>query len=76
MSLTLSEQEINAIKTIFHQFDKNNNGYIEKKELQSLSIALNNPLSPAELSDFFKAIDKDNSSQIAWDEFIKYWSLK
>jgi Ca2+-binding EF-hand superfamily protein len=76
MSLTLSEQEINTIKTIFHQFDRNNNGYIERKELQLLSNALNNPLSPAELSDFFRAIDKDNSSQIAWDEFIKYWSLK
>lgn len=76
MSLTFSEQEINAIKTIFHQFDRNNNGYIEKKELHSLSIALNNPLSPAELSDFFKAIDKDNSSQITWQEFIQYWTLK
>jgi len=76
MSLTFSEQEINAIKTIFHQFDRNNNGYIERKELHSLSIALNNPLSPAELSDFFKAIDKDNSSQITWQEFIQYWALK
>ena len=76
MSLTFSEQEINAIKTIFNQFDKNKNGYIEKKELQTLSIALNDTLSPAELSDFFRAIDKDNSSQIAWEEFIKYWSLK
>lgn len=76
MSLTFSEQEINAIKTIFHQFDRNNNGYIERKELHSLSIALNNPLSPAELSDFFKAIDKDNSSQITWQEFIQYWILK
>lgn len=76
MSLTFSEQEMNFIKTIFHQFDRNNNGYIERKELHSLSIALNNPLSPAELSDFFKAIDKDNSSQITWQEFIQYWILK
>ena len=76
MSITLSEQEIECIKNIFNQFDKNKNGYIEKKELQTLVIALNNPLSSAELMDFLKAIDKDNSGQITWEEFIQYWSSK
>jgi|TARA_B110000967_G_C18716366_1_gene475340 Ca2+-binding EF-hand superfamily protein len=76
MSITLSEQEIEFIKNIFNQFDRNKNGHIEKKELQTLAIALNDPLSQAELMDFFKAIDKDNSSQITWEEFIQYWSSK
>ena len=31
------------IKEIFHQFDRNNNNSIDKKELNALSIALNNP---------------------------------
>jgi len=53
---------------------KNKNGTIGKTELAALSIALNNPLSPAELSDLFKQFDKDNSSQISWDEFICYWN--
>ena len=61
------------IQKIFDQFDKNNSGTIDRKELHSLSIALNNPLSPAELQDFFKAIDKDNSGLITWREFINYW---
>ena len=64
------------IKTIFKQFDKNNNNTIEKVELQNLAIALNDPLSPAELTDFFKNIDTDNSNQITFEEFIKYWSEK
>ena len=76
MSITLSEQEIEFIKNIFNQFDRNKNGHIEKKELQTLAIALNDPLSQSELMDFFKAIDKDNSSQITWEEFIQYWSSK
>jgi Ca2+-binding EF-hand superfamily protein len=71
---TLSEQETESIKNIFNQFDKNKNGTIGKTELAALSIALNNPLSPAELSDLFKQFDKDNSSQISWDEFICYWN--
>jgi len=30
-------------------------------------------LSPAELHDFMRAFDKDNSSSISWEEFIDYW---
>ena len=62
------------IKEIFNQFDRNNNNTIEKKELRSLSIALNNPLTPAELQDFVHSIDTDKSNTITWEEFIKYWS--
>ena len=67
------EKNKERIKQIFDQFDKNKNGYIDKKELGTLSAALNDPLSPAELHDFFKNVDKDKSGKISWDEFIKYW---
>tara|TARA_B110001450_G_C17362309_1_gene376077 strand:- start:129 stop:362 length:234 start_codon:yes stop_codon:yes gene_type:complete len=73
MSQTLTNDEIEYIKQIFNQFDKNNNGSIDKKELNTLSIALNEPLSPADLHDFMRAVDKDNSGNISWEEFIKYW---
>ena len=61
------------IKQIFKQFDKNKNGCIDKKELYSLSNALNNTLSPAELSDLFKNFDEDASGEISWEEFINFW---
>ena len=61
------------IKQIFNQFDKDKSGYINKNELASLSIALNDPLSNAELHDFFRDVDEDNSGKISWEEFIKYW---
>ena len=69
----LTNDEVDHIKQIFNQFDKNKNGSIDKKELYTLSIALNNQLSPAELQDFMSAFDKDNSSSISWEEFIDYW---
>ena len=68
----LTEEDA-RIKQIFNQFDKNKNNTIDKKELSTLAIALNDPLSPAELQDFFKCLDKDNSSTITWEEFIEYW---
>jgi Ca2+-binding EF-hand superfamily protein len=70
----LSNEEIARIKSIFNQFDKNKNGTIGRLELATLSIALNNPLSQAELSDFFKQIDENNNGIVSWDEFIRYWN--
>tara|TARA_B110000967_G_C18746910_1_gene490705 strand:+ start:331 stop:549 length:219 start_codon:yes stop_codon:yes gene_type:complete len=60
------------IKTIFDRFDKDKNGCINKKELNSFTIALNKYLSPAELSDLFKNFDEDNSGKISWKEFANY----
>jgi len=61
------------IKKIFDQFDKDKDGYINKKELNNLASALDNQLSPAELQDLFRDLDIDNSGKITWEEFIKYW---
>lgn len=61
------------IKLIFNQFDKDKNGYINLVELRTLSIALNNPMSRAELADTFREFDEDGSGKISWDEFIKFW---
>jgi Ca2+-binding EF-hand superfamily protein len=72
---TFSKEQILKIKNVFTQFDKNKNETIEKNELNSLAMALNNPLSPAELYDFFGAIDVDMSGVITWDEFINYWCV-
>tara|TARA_B100000795_G_scaffold60163_1_gene40245 strand:+ start:3328 stop:3555 length:228 start_codon:yes stop_codon:yes gene_type:complete len=66
-------EEITAIKRIFKQFDSDNDGFINRRELGTLAIALNDPLTPAELADFFKSIDTDNSGKITWNEFITYW---
>lgn len=70
----LSNEEIERIKSVFNQFDKNKNDTIEKTELKTLSIALNDPLSQAELFDFFRQIDENNNGIISWDEFIRYWN--
>jgi Ca2+-binding EF-hand superfamily protein len=69
----LTNDEVDRIRQIFNQFDKNKNGSIDKKELYTLCIAIGNQLSPAELHDLMTTFDKDNSSSISWEEFIDYW---
>ena len=66
-------EQLASIQQIFEQFDRNKNGSIDRNELQNLCIALNDPLSSAELFDFFKNIDTDKSGEISWEEFIDYW---
>tara|TARA_B110001452_G_scaffold264383_1_gene267304 strand:+ start:3727 stop:3954 length:228 start_codon:yes stop_codon:yes gene_type:complete len=66
-------EEIAAITKIFHQFDSDKDGFINRRELGTLAIALNDPLTPAELTDFFNTFDTDNSGKITWNEFITYW---
>jgi Ca2+-binding EF-hand superfamily protein len=67
-------KKMEKLRQIFDRFDKNKNGYINKKELCTLAIALDDPLSTAELHDFFSKVDVDNSGKISWEEFVKYWS--
>ena len=71
--MSLSEPEVDGIRQIFDQFDRDKDSTINIEELAKLAIALNNPLPPAELLDFFRNIDTDKSGKITWSEFIKYW---
>jgi|TARA_B110000495_G_C22916270_1_gene535242 Ca2+-binding EF-hand superfamily protein len=50
----LTNDEVDRIKQIFNQFDRNKNGSIDKKELYTLSIALNDPLS--RVTGFYESI--------------------
>lgn len=67
--------KMERLREIFDQFDRDNSGHINKKELGNLSSALNDPLTPAELHDFFNKVDVDKSGKISWDEFFKYWTF-
>ncbi len=70
----LTEEAIKAIKKIFNEYDLNENGTIEKNELNNLCRALGDPLTKSELECALYELDKNNSGKIEWEEFIAYWS--
>ena len=72
--MNIPSEQLENITKIFYQFDKNKNNTIDKKELKTLSAALNTTLSNAELLDFFKEFDNDKSGFITLEEFINYWN--
>ena len=72
--ILLDEKTIRAIKKVFNYYDKNNDGLIDKNELNNLCRNLGDPLTKAELDCALYELDKNNSGKIEWEEFIYYWS--
>ena len=69
----IKDETTEEARKIFKRFDRDKNNTMEKKELSNLSIALGNPLSPAEVQDLLVSLDTNNSNTITWDEFIPFW---
>ena len=69
-----------SLKEAFKIFDKNKNGYIEAKELKSVTTTLGSMLTDEEFDEFWREADINNDGKLDYEEFIKimsqYWILK
>ncbi len=68
-----------ALKEAFKIFDKNKNGYIEAKELRSVTTTLGQRLTDEEFQEFWNEADQNGDGKLDYNEFIKimlqYWKL-
>lgn len=62
---------LKALKEAFKIFDKNRNGYIEAKELKSVTTTLGQTLTEEEFAEFWKEADKNHDGKLDYEEFIK-----
>ena len=66
-----------ALKEAFKIFDKNKNGYIEAKELRSVTTTLGQRLTDEEFQEFWNEADQNGDGKLDYNEFIKimlqYW---
>ena len=70
----LTEEIISTIRVIFNEYDKNNDGRIERTEFKSLCEALGERLTQSELDEAMFLLDSNDSGKIELEEFIQYWT--
>jgi len=64
---------IKLIATVFKNFDKDNDGFIELKELQAFSKELGSEFNPEEAKKMIKIMDVNKDGKISLEEFIGWW---
>lgn len=60
------------IKRLFQKWDKNNDGWISRDELERVFVELEADMSKAELQLMFNAADRDRNGKIDIDEFVEW----
>jgi Ca2+-binding EF-hand superfamily protein len=72
----LSEDEILEIKEAFDLFDVDKSGFIDKSELKSALNNLGIDNRNHTLNAMMKDLDKDNSGQVSFNEFLDMMTAK
>jgi Ca2+-binding EF-hand superfamily protein len=69
----LTNEQLNAIRQAFDQFDTDKSGYLEVSELGALSSQLGEELEGDELEEAMRALDSSGDSKVDFAEFIAWW---
>lgn len=70
------EDQQKQIRQAFKVFDRDGNGYIDKKELRRALKSLGEPLSESELSMMMSDADINGDGKIDYEEFVRMWTQK
>ena len=66
---SFTEDEVQNLKEIFDLFDKEQAGFIEIKDLETIMGSLQR--DPNEVREFVENIDPKSNGKITFDEFLK-----
>ena len=64
------------MKKCFDTFDVDGSGFIDRAELSKLLGDMGGSYSDAEIALIFEHVDSDNSGQINFLEFLKWWAAR
>eukprot|EP00092_Neocalanus_flemingeri_P064491 GFUD01078270.1.p1 GENE.GFUD01078270.1~~GFUD01078270.1.p1 ORF type:complete len:149 (-),score=68.59 GFUD01078270.1:71-517(-) len=59
------------LREAFKIFDRDRDGYIDMKELKSVTNMLGNMLTKEEVDEFMAEADQDGNGKLDYDEFVK-----
>lgn len=62
--------KIEELRQAFQNIDKDNNGYISKKEFKELMKSMGEDLSRSELKEVMAGADNNDDGKISYEEFV------
>ena len=66
----------NLAMVVFNKYDKDQDGFVDKNELQHLCMEMGTRLSDDELNLAVKILDTDGDDKIEFTEFKKWWDTE
>lgn len=71
MSISTLYCRVAAVRRVFHQFDKDGNGEIDRGELEAVYKEMRVFVTAYDIDKIIKKADRDGSQTINYDEFIR-----
>lgn len=69
-----AEEETNALlKSVFTNFDKSNDGYIDLAEMETICRELGVDVTHSEFQETLRSLDINHDNKIGFDEFVDWW---
>jgi len=69
-----AEEEINnLLKSVFNNFDKSNDGFIDLNEMETICRELGVDVTHAEFQETLRSLDINHDNKIGFDEFVDWW---
>lgn len=67
------EETNNLLKTVFSNFDKAGDGFIDLTEMETICRELGLDVTHAEFQDTLRSLDINHDNKIGFDEFVDWW---
>lgn len=68
--------EYDELKESFRHFDKDHNGFIDRREFAELMRAMGGGMSAEELEVGWRSIDGNHNGKIEFKEFYAWWMAR
>jgi Ca2+-binding EF-hand superfamily protein len=65
---SFTDEEVANLREIFNLFDKEQGGYIDIRDLETIMGSLQR--DPSEVREFVENVDPNSNGRIAFDEFL------
>jgi Ca2+-binding EF-hand superfamily protein len=66
----------NTMRQVFKEVDRDNSGFVDKREMETLLAKLQVKYTPAEFDAFYADFDKNDDGRFSYGEFVQLMQNK